>query len=58
MAYTEKLYDSREVMDCFTLESGEYLIVPHTYYPNRSASFILGILSKMETHTVYEFKAM
>ncbi|KAL7862048.1 hypothetical protein SRHO_G00134890 [Serrasalmus rhombeus] len=52
VAYTEKLYDSREVMDYFTLESGDYLIVPHTYYPNRSASFILGILSKMETHTV------
>ncbi|KAI4875306.1 hypothetical protein NFI96_022572 [Prochilodus magdalenae] len=52
VAYTEKLCDSREVMHCFTLESGEYLIMPHTYYANRSAYFILSILSKMETHTV------
>ncbi|XP_049319467.1 calpain-1 catalytic subunit-like [Astyanax mexicanus] len=51
VAYTKVMYDSREVMGCFTLEPGEYITVPHTFDPNQSAFFILGILSKMETHT-------
>ncbi|XP_066526125.1 calpain-1 catalytic subunit-like [Hoplias malabaricus] len=52
VAYTKEMYDSREMMDCFTLEAGDYLIVPYTFQPNESASFVLGILSKMETHAV------
>ncbi|XP_072545591.1 calpain-1 catalytic subunit [Salminus brasiliensis] len=55
VAFTKVMYDSREVMDYFTLEPGEYLIVPHTYHPNQSASFILGILSMMKTHTQESF---
>lgn len=53
MALTKIMYDLREVMDCFTLEPGEYIVIPYTHDPNQSASFILSILSKMETHTEY-----
>lgn len=40
----------REVMQLMMLEPGEYLIVPSTYNPNETASFILTVLSKAETH--------
>uniref|UniRef100_A0A673JHE1 Calpain-1 catalytic subunit-like n=1 Tax=Sinocyclocheilus rhinocerous TaxID=307959 RepID=A0A673JHE1_9TELE len=40
----------REVMGFFWLEPGEYLIVPCTENPGQTASFILSIFSKHETH--------
>ncbi|XP_051723673.1 calpain-1 catalytic subunit-like [Ctenopharyngodon idella] len=42
--------DARQVMKFFRLEPGEYLIVPSTYSPNKSAEFILSILCKNEIH--------
>ncbi|KAK1793574.1 hypothetical protein P4O66_011948 [Electrophorus voltai] len=51
VAYTKNMYDSREVMEFFRLEPGEYLIVPYTSSPNETASFVVTILSKMETQT-------
>ncbi|XP_076835261.1 calpain-1 catalytic subunit isoform X2 [Brachyhypopomus gauderio] len=51
VAYTKDMYNKREVMEFFRLEPGEYLIVPHTYYANQTASFIMTILSKMDTQT-------
>ncbi|CAM4643763.1 unnamed protein product [Leuciscus chuanchicus] len=50
----KKSFDSlREVMGFFWLEPGEYLIVPCTKNPDESASFILSIFSKHETHFEY-----
>lgn len=40
----------REVIEFFWLEPGEYLIVPCTENPGESASFVLSIFSKHETH--------
>ncbi|KAM7404073.1 hypothetical protein PAMA_004478 [Pampus argenteus] len=37
-------------MEFFMLNPGEYLIVPSTFNANETASFILTILSKSETH--------
>ncbi|CAL8300707.1 unnamed protein product [Boreogadus saida] len=37
-------------MDMFKLAPGEYLIVPSSFKPDETASFILRILSKSETH--------
>lgn len=45
--------NAREVMELITLMPGEYLIVPSTFSPNETASFILTILSKAETHVQY-----
>ncbi|XP_047467870.1 calpain-1 catalytic subunit-like [Mugil cephalus] len=42
--------DAREVMELMALKPGEYLIVPSTFNVNETASFILTILSKAETH--------
>ncbi|XP_067117759.1 calpain-2 catalytic subunit isoform X1 [Osmerus mordax] len=42
--------NAREVMELFRLKPGEYLIVPSTFKPNETASFILSILSKAETN--------
>ncbi|ROL51915.1 Calpain-1 catalytic subunit [Anabarilius grahami] len=42
--------DLREVMEFFWLEPGEYLIVPCTENPGETASFVLSIFSKHETH--------
>ncbi|TKS86351.1 Calpain-1 catalytic subunit [Collichthys lucidus] len=50
VAQTKTYLNSREVMEFITLEPGEYLIVPSTFNPNETASFILTILSKSETH--------
>ncbi|XP_015232541.1 PREDICTED: calpain-1 catalytic subunit-like [Cyprinodon variegatus] len=50
---TETYKDAREVMKLMTLEPGEYLIVPATFDPNMTVSFILTILSKSEIN-VYE----
>ncbi|XP_050989587.1 calpain-1 catalytic subunit-like [Labeo rohita] len=43
----------REVMGFFWLEPGEYLIVPCTENPGETASFVLSIFSKHETHFEY-----
>ncbi|KAL0170495.1 hypothetical protein M9458_035091, partial [Cirrhinus mrigala] len=40
----------REVMGFFWLEPGEYLIIPCTENPGETASFVLSIFSKHETH--------
>uniref|UniRef100_A0A667WTJ8 Zgc:136872 n=1 Tax=Myripristis murdjan TaxID=586833 RepID=A0A667WTJ8_9TELE len=50
VAQTKTYMNAREVMEFFTLKPGEYLIVPSTFKPNETASFILSILSKAETH--------
>ncbi|XP_016099416.1 calpain-1 catalytic subunit-like isoform X2 [Sinocyclocheilus grahami] len=42
--------DARQVMKFFRLEPGEYLIIPSTYYPKKSAEFILSIFCKNEIH--------
>ncbi|XP_056101637.1 calpain-1 catalytic subunit-like [Rhinichthys klamathensis goyatoka] len=43
----------REVMEFLWLEPGENLIVPCTKNPGESASFVLSIFSKHETHFEY-----
>ncbi|KAM9355409.1 calpain-1 catalytic subunit-like [Pholidichthys leucotaenia] len=50
VAKTKTFLNSREVMEFMVLTPGEYLIVPSTFSPNETASFILTILSKSETH--------
>ncbi|XP_033498004.2 calpain-1 catalytic subunit-like [Epinephelus lanceolatus] len=42
--------NAREVMEFVMLKPAEYLIVPCTFNPNESASFILTIFSKEETN--------
>ncbi|XP_039459258.1 calpain-1 catalytic subunit-like isoform X2 [Oreochromis aureus] len=50
VAHTKSYINAREVMELMMLKPGEYLIVPSTFSPNETASFILTILSKAETH--------
>uniref|UniRef100_A0A671WLP8 Calpain-1 catalytic subunit-like n=1 Tax=Sparus aurata TaxID=8175 RepID=A0A671WLP8_SPAAU len=50
VAQTTKFMDAREVMEFFLLKPGEYLIVPSTYKPQETASFILTIHSKSEVN--------
>ncbi|XP_041827155.1 calpain-1 catalytic subunit-like [Melanotaenia boesemani] len=50
VAKTKNLMNAREVMELMALRPGEYLIVPCTFNPNETASFILTIISKAETH--------
>ncbi|XP_056101639.1 calpain-1 catalytic subunit-like [Rhinichthys klamathensis goyatoka] len=50
VAQTDGLVWLREVMKFFRLEPGEYLIVPCTENPGETASFVLSIFSKNETH--------
>ena len=50
VAQSKTFVNAREVMELVTLTPGEYLIVPSTFNPNETASFILTILSKAETH--------
>ncbi|XP_074550087.1 calpain-1 catalytic subunit-like [Halichoeres trimaculatus] len=50
VAGSKKYMNAREVMELVALEPGEYLIVPSTFSPNETASFILTIISKAETH--------
>jgi len=47
---TKTYINGREVMAFLRLKPGEYLIVPSTFNPNETASFILTIISKAETH--------
>ncbi|KAJ8341773.1 hypothetical protein SKAU_G00340640 [Synaphobranchus kaupii] len=50
VAQTKNYLNARETMEFFRLNPGEYFIVPSTFRPNETASFILAILSKNETH--------
>lgn len=50
VAQTKQYMNAREVTEFFMLPPGEYLIVPTTFKPNETASFLLTILSKSETH--------
>ncbi|KAI1895883.1 hypothetical protein AGOR_G00111340 [Albula goreensis] len=50
VAQNKSFLNAREVMEFFRLRPGEYLIVPSTFKPNETASFILAILCKNETH--------
>lgn len=53
MAQTKVHMNSREVMEMLALPPGDYLIVPSTFRPDETASFLLTILSKAETHIQY-----
>ncbi|KAM9777650.1 calpain-8-like [Neosynchiropus ocellatus] len=46
---TSPYMNGREVMKFFRLRPGDYLIVPTTYNPNETASFLLTIYSREET---------
>lgn len=50
IAKTTKFKYSREVIRFFRLEPGEYLIVPCTFNPGETGSFVLSIFSKHKTH--------
>ncbi|XP_045919165.1 calpain-1 catalytic subunit-like [Micropterus dolomieu] len=50
VAQTKTYMNARAVMAFIMLTPGEYLIVPSTFKPNETASFILTVLSKAETH--------
>ncbi|XP_044022793.1 calpain-1 catalytic subunit-like [Siniperca chuatsi] len=50
VAQTKTYMNAREVMEFLMLKPGEYLIVPSTFNSNETATFILTILSKTETH--------
>uniref|UniRef100_A0A3P9BL62 Calpain-1 catalytic subunit-like n=1 Tax=Maylandia zebra TaxID=106582 RepID=A0A3P9BL62_9CICH len=50
VAQTKTYLNAREVMEFFMLKHGEYLIVPSTFNPNETASFILTIHAKSETN--------
>ncbi|XP_042244669.1 calpain-3-like [Thunnus maccoyii] len=50
VARTKTHLNAREVTEFVSLKPGEYLIVPSTFNPNETASFILTIFSKTETH--------
>ncbi|XP_063080008.1 calpain-1 catalytic subunit-like [Engraulis encrasicolus] len=50
VASSKNYLNAREVMAFFRLEPGDYVVVPSTFKPNETASFILAILSKSENH--------
>lgn len=50
VAHSKKFLNAREVMGVFRLKPAEYLIVPSTYDPNVTASFLLTIVFKGEAH--------
>nr|XP_046269035.1 calpain-1 catalytic subunit-like isoform X2 [Scatophagus argus] len=50
VAQTKTYMNAREVMEFLLLKPGEYLIVPSTFNPNETASFLLTILSKENTY--------
>ncbi|KAM8834270.1 calpain-8-like [Synchiropus picturatus] len=50
LVQTSPYMNGREVMKFFRLRPGDYLIVPTTYNPNETASFLLTIYSREETH--------
>lgn len=50
VAQSKTFMNARDVMEFLALKTGEYLIVPSAYKPNETASFILTIISKKESH--------
>ncbi|XP_033844620.1 calpain-1 catalytic subunit-like [Periophthalmus magnuspinnatus] len=50
VAQSKTYMNAREVMELVMLMPGEYLIVPSTFNANETASFLLTIVSKAETH--------
>ncbi|KAI5616703.1 hypothetical protein C0J50_23632 [Silurus asotus] len=52
---SKSLLNPREITDYVKLDPGEYVIVPYTSRPNKTAYFILGFCSKTETHTGEHF---
>uniref|UniRef100_A0AAY4C7X6 Calpain catalytic domain-containing protein n=1 Tax=Denticeps clupeoides TaxID=299321 RepID=A0AAY4C7X6_9TELE len=48
VAHTQNYLNSREVTEFFRLSQGEYIIVPSTFKPGESASFLLTVFSKFE----------
>uniref|UniRef100_A0A4W5M477 Peptidase C2 calpain domain-containing protein n=1 Tax=Hucho hucho TaxID=62062 RepID=A0A4W5M477_9TELE len=50
VAQTKNYPNARTVVQFSRLKPGEYLIVPSSFNPNETASFILSILSKAKTH--------
>lgn len=50
VAQSKTYVNGREVMEFVNLKPGEYLIMPSTFSPNETASFVLTILTKVETH--------
>ncbi|XP_048095842.1 calpain-1 catalytic subunit-like [Alosa alosa] len=50
VASTKQFIKAREVVEFFRLVPGEYIIVPSTFNPNETASFILSIFSKTDSH--------
>ncbi|XP_026790317.3 calpain-1 catalytic subunit isoform X2 [Pangasianodon hypophthalmus] len=55
---TKVMFDSREITEYVRLEPGEYIIIPYTFQPNKTASFILTLCSKTETHTGEPFMVL
>ncbi|XP_058472244.1 calpain-1 catalytic subunit-like [Solea solea] len=49
-AQTKTYLNARQVMESLALKPGDYLIVPSTYRPNETSSFILTIHSKTDAH--------
>ncbi|XP_058254741.1 calpain-3-like isoform X2 [Hemibagrus wyckioides] len=47
---TQVMRDAREITEYVKLDPGDYVIMPFTFEFNRTASFILGLCSKTETH--------
>ncbi|XP_063040697.1 calpain-1 catalytic subunit-like [Engraulis encrasicolus] len=50
VASSKTYLNAREVMEFFRLVPGDYVVVPSTFKPNETASFILAILSKTDSH--------
>ncbi|KAJ0062710.1 hypothetical protein NL108_004333, partial [Boleophthalmus pectinirostris] len=55
---TMTFMNAREVMELFSLKPGEYVIVPSTFKPDETASFMLTICSKAQIHSWYEIIIM
>ncbi|KAL3968398.1 C-type lectin superfamily 4 member G [Sarotherodon galilaeus] len=54
VARSDKYMNAREVIEFLMLKPGEYLIVPSTFKPNETASFILTIHSRAETLKIHQ----
>ncbi|XP_062379538.1 calpain-1 catalytic subunit-like [Sardina pilchardus] len=50
VASSKNFIRAREVVEFFRLDLGEYIIVPSTFNPNETASFILSTFSKTDSH--------
>ncbi|XP_054470059.1 calpain-1 catalytic subunit-like [Anoplopoma fimbria] len=51
VAHTKTYMNGREVIEYLMLKPGEYLIVPSTFSPHETASFLLTIITKAESHS-------